>query len=394
MTKSKTTLLTSCTTHGIQDGLSAAIYVLLPILAQSFGLNYGQVGLLKSAKSLVQSLLEVSSGLACERFGERRVLMFGLTMSGVGYILLSFAQTPYITLFCFLILGVGGAYHHAPSSALVSRAYSIDKRRRALGFYNSSGDTGKLVFTAMISVATIAAISWQTVAFSYGAISMGFAVVIYWGLKQAGIGGLISDASKTDEIGGRLGWGILDRSRFSALLSTILMDSMVQSGVLTFVAFAMIAKDVPVYAATFAAVLILIGGMFGKAACGFLADRIGVRAAFATLQSMTALGLVLLVLMSSTAAFILLPILGVVLQGTSSITYVIVNDLIHPARTARGYSLVYSTTSLAGVAGPFVFGLIGDQYSIETAMLVMAFVAIAAILPCWFLRLNVGHAKA
>lgn len=392
MTKSKTTLFASCTTHGIQDGLSAAIYVLLPILAQTFGLNYGQVGLFKGAKSLVQSLLEVSSGLACERFGERRVLVFGLMMSGFGYILLSFAQTPNIILFCFLILGVGGAYHHAPSSALVSRAYAIDKRRRALGFYNSSGDAGKLTFTALISMATIAAVSWQSVAFGYGLISAGVAVVIYWGLKRIGIGGLIPHASKPEE-SKKLGWGILDRPRLSALLSTILMDSMVQSGVLTFVAFAMIAKDVPIYVATFAAVLVLTGGMFGKAVCGFLADRIGVRAAFTTLQSLTALGLVVLVFASSTAAFILLPVLGIVLQGTSSITYVIVNDLIHPERTARGYSLIYTTTSAAAVIGPFGFGLIGDRYGIETTMLVMAFVAIAAILPSWFLKLNAGLSR-
>jgi MFS family permease len=142
----------------------------------------------------------------------------------------------------------------------------------------------------------------------------------------------------------------------------------------------------PIYTATFASVLVLIGGMFGKAACGFLADHIGVRGAFSTLQGLAALGLVLLVMAPSTAAFILLPFLGVVVQGTSSITYVIVNDLIHPERTARGYSLVYSTTSIASVVGPLGFGVIGDIYGIEVAMQAMAVTSVAAILPCWFVK--------
>ena len=300
MTKQKTTLIAGSTTHGIQDGLSAAIYVLLPILAQTFGLNYGQVGLFKSAKSLSQSLLEISSGLVTERFGERFILAFSLAISGLGYLLLSYAATPTIMLLCFVIIGIGGAYHHAPSSALVSGAYPTIGRRRALGFYNSSGDAGKLTFTALISLAAMAAISWQTVAFSYGLISAGAGVAIYWWLKKSGIGAARFSAN-SDVDGGKLGWGILDRPRLIALLGTILLDSMVQAGVLTFVAFAMIAKDVPIYTATFASVLVLIGGMFGKAVCGFLADHIGVRAAFSMLQVLCAVGLTLLVMASSTA---------------------------------------------------------------------------------------------
>jgi len=388
VTKHKTTLLTSCTAHGIQDGLSAAIYVLLPILAQTFGLNYGQVGLFKGAKSLAQSLLEVSSGVACERFGERYVLVFGLIISGVGYMMLSFASTPNIMLLCFIILGAGGAYHHAPSSALVSRVYSVESRRRALGFYNSSGDAGKLIFTALFSLALMVAVSWQTVSLSYGVISVAVAIVVYWMFKQSGIGGL-ADYTEKNRISRKLGWGILHRPRFSALLTTVLLDSMVQSGVLTFVAFVMIAKGIPVYVATFAAVLVLIGGMFGKAVCGFLADRIGMRPAFAVLQGLTALGLILLIYASSTTAYILLPFLGVALQGTTSITYVIVNDLIHPERVARGYSMIYTASSVASIIGPLGFGHIGDQYGIETAVLGMATIAIIAILPCWFLKLNI-----
>ncbi len=386
MTKQKTTLFASCTTHGVQDGLSAAIYVLLPILAQTFGLSYGQVGLFKAAKSMTQSMLEVSSGLASERFGERRLLFCALLMSGVGYLLLSFADTPNLMLVCFIIMGVGGAYHHAPSSALVAHVYSAEKRRRALGLYNSSGDAGKLIFTALISLAAMISVAWQSVAFSYGLITLGAAAAVYWGLKQAGVGAATHHSGKSDE-SAKLGWGILDRPKFTALLTTVLMDSMVQAGVLTFVAFVMIEKGVPVYAATFASVLVLIGGMFGKAACGFLADHIGLRLAFTILQGLTALGLVLLVLATSTFAFILLPFLGVAVQGTSSITYVIVNDLIHPERTARGYSLIYTVTSVAAVGGSLGFGLIGDQFGIETAMLAMAVVAVIAILPCSLLKM-------
>lgn len=389
--KPRTTILAGCAAHGIQDGLSTAIYVLLPILAQAFGLNLGQVGLFKGLKSLAQASLEIISGHATERYGARHILLFGLLLSGAGYGFLSFANGPTIVLLSLVVIGAGGAFHHAPASALISGAFAQRGRRRALGVYNSSGDAGKLIFTAVISLAMLAALSWESVALFYGLVSLIAGIGIFQVLKLAQIGdsskGLGDAAAGTPDTS--LGWGILDRRKFSALLATVFLDSMVQVGVLTFVAFVMIAKGVPTTAATLAAVLVLIGGMFGKALCGFLAENIGVRPAFAILQGLTALGLVLLVISSSTVAFALLPILGVVVQGTTSITYVIVNELIHPTRTARGYSIIYAASGIASVIGPVGFGTIGDRFGIETSMLVMAVIAICAILPSWFLKTNI-----
>jgi hypothetical protein len=44
--KRKLTLAACCGVHGVQDGLSAALYVILPTLAQVFGLSCSQVGLI------------------------------------------------------------------------------------------------------------------------------------------------------------------------------------------------------------------------------------------------------------------------------------------------------------------------------------------------------------
>ena len=50
----KTALAVGCTAHIVQDGLTAATYVLMPVLAQAFGFTYAQVGLIKGLKSLTQ----------------------------------------------------------------------------------------------------------------------------------------------------------------------------------------------------------------------------------------------------------------------------------------------------------------------------------------------------
>lgn len=384
------TLWMGCLAHAVQDGLSAGIYVLLPVLAQTLGLNFGEVGLFKGLKNLAQGLLEIVSGVASERFGDKILLVFGLAMSGIGYLLFSFAGGSTTVLICLIIVGVGTAFQHVPSSALISRAYADSGRRGALGLYNSSGDAGKLIFTTSFSLAIGAGLawSWPTVAFGLAAVLS--AAVVFFALQSrrqaAAFAAQQSSENPEAEAAGK--WGILDRQSFSALLAVVALDSMVQAAVLTFTAFLMLEKGVPLYIATFAATAILIGGMFGKALCGFLADRIGVRTAFSIVQLLTGALIVLALLAPGGWAFGVLPFLGIVLQGSTSITYSTVNDFVHPSRVSRGFALIYAAGSFASVAGPLSFGLIGDRYGIETAMVVMAAIAVLAIPPCLYLRLG------
>jgi hypothetical protein len=47
MTRSRATLATCSSAHVLHDGLTDVLYVLLPVIAQTFGLNYAQIGLIR-----------------------------------------------------------------------------------------------------------------------------------------------------------------------------------------------------------------------------------------------------------------------------------------------------------------------------------------------------------
>lgn len=401
--KRSATLWICCLAHAVQDGLTAAVYVLLPVLAQSLGLNLGEVGLLKGLKGLVQGVLEVASGFASEKFGDAPLLVFGLVVSGAGYLLFLNADGLTGVLVCLVLVGIGTAFQHAPSSALVSRAYADGGRRGALGLYNSSGDAGKLAFTTSFSLAIGAGFAWSSATTVFGAMGVGAALIILIMIpklamlaRQAERMTVEGAAGEGADAGGvgvapspvAKGWGILDKQGFTSLLVVVFLDSLVQAGVLTFVAFLMLDKGVPLVTATFAATAVLIGGMFGKAICGFLADKIGPRRAFFIIQVLTAAGIVAAVLAPGYTAYLLLPFLGVVLQGSTSITYSMVNDFVHESRASRGFALVYGGSGLSSVVGPLGCGLLGDAYGIDVAMLAMAAAALLAIPPCLYLRLK------
>ena len=176
----KLTLAACCATHSVQDGLTASIYILLPILAQVFGLSFAQVGLVRAAHSGAMGLLELPSGVLSERFGQRRLLAFGLLCAGTGYITVSTAGGFTGLLVGLCIAGSGAAFQHALSSSLVSGTFSGPDRRTALGAYNSSGDTGKLLFTGLLTTGLGAGAAWPHVAAGYGslAIAAGIAPVL------------------------------------------------------------------------------------------------------------------------------------------------------------------------------------------------------------------------
>lgn len=378
-----------CGAHAIQDGLSAALYVLLPVLAQAFGLSYAQVGLLRSINNGAMALLEMSTGIISERLGERNLLAFGLICAGAGYLILALADGIWGLAACLFVVGVGGAFQHALSSSIISRAFESEGRRGALGLYNSSGDAGKLLFTGLFSLAMGIGVAWQGAVAAFGAAALMGAAIIFFVLVIAAAGGpRLSGNSKIQNA--KLGWGIQNKTEFVGLCASVFLDTAIQAGFLTFLAFFLAEKDVPMSYATLAVTLTLVGGVFGKAACGFLAERIGTRMAFALVQGLTACGIVALLYVEKTLAFVLLPVLGMFLQGSTSITYGVVGDIVHADRLSRGFALIYSVSSLSGLLGPIFFGVLGDNFGIETAMFTMALISMLAILPITFLQSQVN----
>lgn len=368
--------------------MSSTIIVLLPILAQAFGFSYAQVGLLKGLKNLSQAIFEVCSGWMSERIGERRLIVVGLTLSSAGYLLLSVAPSAFQVAMCLLIIGAGTALHHAPSSSLIANSYSPTTRSGALGIYNASGDVGKLAFTGSFSFAIGVGLAWHQISLLFGMIGILTAVGIVITISKASLfwhRDTHSEPGSADksEI---TGWGILNWRSYSALLIVTGIDTLVQSSALVFVAFLMLAKGLSLSLSIGTTVLLLAGGIFGKAGCGYLADRIGVRTAFTIIQSLTAIGLIAIVVSPVWIAVALLLPLGAVVQGTSTITYGFAADLIDQRRMARGYALLYSSGTFASAFGPLTIGLIADKFGIETAIYVVAFIAILAIFPIFTLR--------
>jgi len=380
-------LATCCSVHAWQDGLTTTVNVLLPIIAQGFGLSYAQVGIVKAANVAAMALFEIPSGLLSERFGARSLLVFGLSVVGIGYIWLSFAAGYHAILFSLGLAGVGAAFQHTLSSAIITAAFPGAEIRPALGTYNAAGDIGKLALAGVFTLLVGLGVGWQTISLGYGVVSVGLAVLVLVLLSSRGIGEPPKPVtSATIPEPHSSGWGIRNKTAFGGLCAINFLDSMVQAGFKTFVAFLMIEKGVDISLAAFAVVLTLAGGVVGKFCCGFLAKRMGIIRSLILVEVLTAIGIAAVVIAPPMMAFVLLPILGAFLQGSSSITYGTISDLFHPKRQARGFSLIYTTSNIASVTAAVSLGLISDAFGLNAMMLIMAGLTILTLPLCVLLR--------
>ncbi|MEM7427116.1 MAG: MFS transporter [Pseudomonadota bacterium] len=387
--RSKSILAACCGAHVVQDGLGAALYVLMPILAQVFGLSYAQVGMIRAANNCASSIMELPSGVLAERLGESRLLVFGLICACAGYLCLSVSTGVWTVFASLLLLGTGAGFQHALSSSLISRTTGEPGRRAALGIYNSSGDVGKLAFAGLFGLATGIGIAWQGVVVALALVALVAAIAVFFTLRGTDVAVTHSSTSHQGAVSMRGDWGFRDRKEVMALCVSVFLDTAVQSGFLVFVAFVIAEKGVSVHVSAFAVVLTLVGGIVGKFGCGFLAQRIGVRASFFLTQGATALTIMALTISSPVAAFLLLPLLGMFLQGSTTITYGAVSDVVRSDRQSRGFALIYTVSSLSAIAGPTIFGVLGDRFGLDAAMLAMALVSLLAIPPLMVMRTGI-----
>ncbi|MEM7251827.1 MAG: MFS transporter [Pseudomonadota bacterium] len=368
--KARMSLAACCAVHATQDGLNATLYVLLPILANAFGLSYAQVGVIRGLNNGAMMCLEIPSGVLAERVGERILLVFGLIAAGLGYLALANANGFVTVAVCLTVVGMGGAFQHALSASIVSSTFDGSAKTKALGTYNAVGDAGKLAFTGAFSLAVGIGIVWPSVVGGFGVIALVGALALFVVLRECNAGGR-PDRTHLGHVDAIAGWGIRSRRGLGALLLIVFFDISVQAGFLTFLAFLLIEKDIPAALAGGAVVLTLAGGIFGKFGCGFLAARFGTLQSFGLVQCLTAAGIVAVLVAPTWAAFCLLPFVGVVLQGSSTITYGVVTEVFHSTRQSRGFALTYSVSSGASLVGPIVYGAIGDRFGLDAAMLTM-----------------------
>lgn len=369
----RSTLATTGTAHALHDGFSDAVYLFLPVWQAQLGLTLAQTGILKAAYSLGMSSLQVPASLLAEKIGERTVLGLGTMLLGLGYVLAGWAGGFVALAGAMLLTGIGSSVQHPLSSTLISRATTGARLRVALSTYNFLGDVGKVLVPSLAAF-MIVYLGWRGTIGLLGAIGIAIGVGIMVALKPGRIAPVAKAAAKDQ------GAETSDWRKFGTLAIISMIDSAGRAGTLTLLPFVLTAAGADLSTIGIALSLTFAGGAAGKFVCGLLAIRFGIVGTVIVTEIATAAAIVALPFLPLTAALPLLPLLGVALNGTSSVLYGSVPETVAKDRIARAFGIFYTFSIAGGAFAPFLFGFISDQLTLGWALRILA-VAILLIVP-------------
>lgn len=379
----KRALGVACGTHVLHDGYTDLIYVLLPIWQSEFGLGYAEVGLLRGAFAGTMAAFQFPAGLLAERMGAAVVLAAGTALAGVAFVFAG-AVAGFATLLAALALGgLGASVQHPIGSAVVAKAYQGAASRIALGRYNFSGDIGKMTLPALTAM-LLTVLDWRPTLAVLGSFGLLAAVAIYLlapGTKQRSAAPAKSDASQTEvlEAAEFPRPGPRRRGGFLLLLPIGMIDSATRMAFLTLLPFVLLAKGASLTVIGFALTLVFAGGAVGKLVCAHLGARFGVLVTVILTEGLTALGIVALLPLPLWAGLTLLPILGIALNGTSSVLYGTVPELVEPEKQARAFGVFYTGTIGCGAVAPALYGLFSDSFGVPVTLLLIAGVVLVTV---------------
>jgi FSR family fosmidomycin resistance protein-like MFS transporter len=170
-----------------------------------------------------------------------------------------------------------------------------------------------------------------------------------------------------------------------------MIDSATRMGFLTFLPFLLKLKGAGLAEIGIALTLIFTGGACGKLACGWLGARVGVIRATWITEGATAAGILALLPLPLFAGMAVLPLIGLALNGTSSVLYGTVPELVAPERRQRAFSIFYTGGIGAGAASPILYGLVSDVLSVPIMMALVAAVVLVTLPLSWRLKPALQH---
>jgi FSR family fosmidomycin resistance protein-like MFS transporter len=364
------TLWTACSAHALHDGYTDLIYLLLPIWQAEFAIGYGALAFLRALAAAFMAGLQVPAGRVAEHIGGRATLAIGTALAAFGYVIAGYSMGLTELCVALVVVGCGLSTQHPIASAAVSRAYQGDARG-PLGTYNFAGDIGKAAIPSGASL-LLAWMSWHhmllALAVLGGVVAVAVAIFLPANLRPV--------ATETKTVNGSSSSG----SGFALLLTIGILDSSVRMGFLMFLPFLLKEQGASLSTIGQALALVFIGGAAGKFACGWLGARFGVLGTVLLTEAGTAAAILAVLVLPLAPMLALLPVVGVLLNGTSSVLYGTVPELAPSGRTEKAFAIFYTGTIGAGATAPILFGILGDAMGSHVAMVAAAITA-AAILP-------------
>lgn len=358
----------ACLAHVLHDGYTDLLYALLPVWQTDFGLSYAGLAAVRALYSGTMGGLQVPSARLTAGLGARAALVLATLVAAAGYLVMAL-PLGFSGLCAGLILaGMGSSVQHPRASLLVATTYG-QASRGPLGIYNFAGDLGKATFPAAVAL-LLPVVAWRPTVGIMGLVGLAVAVALFAVVPKHPFVAPVEDRSAAKRSAHR-GFGLL--------LTIGALDTATRMGYLLFLPFLLQTRGGTEAMVGLGLALLFIGGALGKAACGWLGQHLGVVWSVIATEVATALLITLTLILPLAPMLAVLPLLGIVLNGTSSVLYGTVPDLAPKGDIGRGFALFYTGVTGTGGIAPIAYGAIADHSNRTVGILAAALTAVVIV---------------
>jgi MFS transporter, FSR family, fosmidomycin resistance protein len=359
----------ACLAHLLHDGYTDQLYALLPVWQSEFGLSYAGLAVVRALYYGTMGGLQLPADRLTATLNPRVALALATFIAAVGYLVVALPFGFPGLCFGLILAGVGSSVQHPRASLLVTNTYG-KASRGPLGIYNFAGDLGKATFPAIVAL-LLPIVAWRPVVGFMALVGVVVAATLLVLVPRQPV---LASPQEESETNGRDGRG------FSLLLAIGACDTATRMGYLLFLPFLIHANGGNEATVGIGLALIFAGGALGKACCGWLGQHLGVVRSVIATEAATALLMVATLMLPLEPTLALLPFLGIVLNGTSSVLYGTVPELARKGEIGRAFALFYTGVIGAGGLAPIAYGAIAD-HSNKTIGVAAAALTAAAIIP-------------
>jgi MFS transporter, FSR family, fosmidomycin resistance protein len=363
-------LLAGCLAHVMHDGFTDMLYVFFPVWRASFHLSLAAIGLLRMLFSGSMSAFQIPSGILAGRTGIKTLLCAGTLLTSLALLITGFTNSALGVGVLLILGGMGSSTQHPLASSAIADAYKREGMRAALSAYNFSGDVGKFIVPG-IAALLVANAGWHRAITTLGLFGIALIVIIAATLP----GSLVGSQSGIRYTARRNRFAFVRFDglfAFTSLSAIGIVDSATRTGFLTFLPFLPQFKGADVKVVGLAFSLIFAGGAAGKFVCGVLASRMGILRTVVVTELATTACIIAIIGLPLTALLFLCPLVGVALNGTSSVLYGTVPELAPEERRNEAFALFYTCGIGSGAIAPLLYGILSDSVGVRTCLLAVS----------------------
>jgi len=364
--------------HFLNDTMQSLMPALYPMLKDSYGLSFAQIGLITLTQQVTSSLLQPMVGLLSDHRPQPYSLSVGMGSTFIGLILLAGAASFSLLLVAAALVGIGSAVFH-PEASRVARMASGGRHGLAQSLFQVGGNAGSalgpLIAAFIVLQRGQSSIAWFSSA-ALLAMTVLFAVGNWYRREQKAPRRARAwrDTIHPGLSRARIGWSLL------ILLALIFSKSFYTASLSSYYIFYLISKfHVSVENAQIHLFAFLSSVAIGTLVGGPVGDRIG-RKYVIWFSILGALPFALALPYANLLwTGVLTVLIGLVLSSATSAIIVYGLELV-PGRVGTISGLFFGISFGLGGVGAAALGKLADATSIDTVYRLCAFLPLMGLL--------------